>query len=215
MSIDSCISERGITSVYHFTPQSALIEIVIAGEVRSREALESSSEWQEGCLFDFITPPDQLRLDDFRAYINTSVTRPNIYLLRQFRDRLREVVDVWCILEFGSEVLKQSGAIFSVTNAASAASRSYGIQGGESGLRNLFRAEVVTEQGRWTRKGKATSEPTDVQAEALLPGPIPTTAIRAVHFEDKESLVRCMSALAILQLPSWKDKAFISPNLFC
>lgn len=214
MDIRAAIDRRGITSLFHFTPMQSLLAIFEAGELRSRDAVENSREWEEKYLKDVLSPPDIQRLDGFRHLINTSVTLPHIYLLRSFRRRMGDSEGPWCILELRTDLLLLPGVLFSVCNAASSAAVKYGIQGGISGFENIFRDIVHSGSGRFTREDKILSEPTDLQAEALIPSPISIKNIKCLHFDSIESQSWTLSALEALDLEMNNQSVRVTPSWF-
>lgn len=214
MDIRAAIDMREITSLFHFTPMQSLLAIFEVGELLSRDAVESSREWEETYLKDVLSPPDRQRLDGFRHLINTSITVPNIHLLRSFRRRMDDSEEPWCILELRTDLLLRPGVLFSVCNAASSAAAKYGIQGGISGFENIFRDIVRNGSGRFTREGKKRSEPTDLQAEALIPSAISVKDIKCLHFESFESQTWTLSALGALGMDVSDQPVHVTPNWF-
>ena len=214
MQIRAAIDRRGITSLFHFTPMQSLLAIFEVGELRSRDDVENSREWEQKYLKDVLSPPDIQRLDGFRHLINTSITTPHLYLLRSFRHRMGDSEGPWCILELRTDLLLHTGVLFSVCNAASSAAVKYGIQGGITGFENIFRDTVQSGNGRFTREGKTLCEPTDIQAEALIPSPISINNIKCLHFESIESQSWTLSALEALGVKVSDQSVRVTPNWF-
>ena len=190
---------RGVTRLVHFTPSINLLSIVQAGFVLSRTQLKKMSvEVPDLHLDDFIETNDAKRLDQKLDHINLSIEMPNTFLLRRFMASPR-YFDDWCILVVSADCLCFADTLFSVSNAASAASRRYGIRGDYEGFLRLFANDVTVGSAmspiRKTRSGLRDCYPTDVQAEVLVPQRLPLGMVSRICFESDRAVTSAKHAL--------------------
>jgi len=214
-SLTCRISERGIEALYHFTTTINLSGIYELGRICPRAEFDALRNVANGGLYeDYLDAIDEKRLDGLLDYVNTSLSHPNIYLLRAYRDRNDLAHYNWCVIELDISLIERPGTLFSVTNAASTSAKEYGIQSGVEGFEHLFLDEVRNSQGVFKRGILPARYPTDVQAEVLIQSSISTELIKGIHFESAADLSACRSAFKILgvELPSGSLK--VTPDLY-
>jgi hypothetical protein len=154
----------------HFTKSSNLAHILSTGEIRSRASLEQS--------IDGYRPTDGKRWDGHLEHICCGVEYPNVWYLEKARERDPVFLD-WVVLVLDVELLGVSGVKFCSHNAAR---RGASIQEGVGAFSALYAERV---EGRVREDDHPDWWPTDDQAEVLVPGPVPLSAIRAVIVEDE------------------------------
>lgn len=170
------LDERGIDTLYHFTPVENLESIL-------KNGLLSVDNLQKRRLPYFNNDP--LRLDGVLNGICTSIEFPNykmFYLLRKNGSRNNDQRSGnWCVVELDANLLAEKDCLFYADNAASKneARKSFYDKVGIVGLRRMF----VNYSFR-NSIGIPPYIPTNPQAEVQILETIEPSYIRAVHFED-------------------------------
>ncbi|MFW5871553.1 MAG: hypothetical protein ACOC22_04775 [bacterium] len=82
------IFKRGIEYLIHFTPTKNLYSILEQNQLMSRAKLESLDIEQFDVL-DYIQFTDNIRYDD-KNYINLSISGPNTWLFKKFREKTED-----------------------------------------------------------------------------------------------------------------------------
>lgn len=197
-------TERGISSIVHFTTTSGLLGILASGAVKNRQDLPVDE------LVQYVYEPNAVdrRLDKrWHSYVNLSVTAIN---LRMFNYSRREHPGVeWVILNFGPEILGDPGVVFCTTNNIyPAALRWEGLEGFEQ----LFAASV---DGRYGHPTVRTDEPsnrtTDPQAEVLYPFELSLTSLHKITARTDDGYEAAVAALT--HFP-YERKVEIDPEAF-
>ncbi len=172
--------ERDVTSLVHFTTVDGLKGIMASDAIKSRRDLP------EDAAVKYVYEPNAVsrHLDRlWHDYINLSVTAIN---LRMFNFSAREHPDVeWVILEFGPEILGDSGVVFCTTNNIyPAARRGRGLPGFEQ----LFAPTVAGRYGHPVNRGDQPSkQTTDPQAEVLYPFELSLEHLHTVTVPDDDT----------------------------
>jgi len=216
MALSASLAARSVEFITHFTSTYNLLGIIEAGALLSRSRMdEIGGDAERRACYDGMDTFDEQRFDELRRYVNTNITRPNSYLLNQYRNRFRDKAYLqWCVLLIDAEVLAQRDVLFSVTNAASKVAKDYGINGGAQGFDALFNEVIITTRGRFTRRGLAANIPTDIQAEALVPDMIDLKYVRHVVFETQSDLSEGRRALTACVESSIIDRFCVDDRLF-
>ncbi|MCY3891915.1 MAG: DarT ssDNA thymidine ADP-ribosyltransferase family protein [Acidimicrobiaceae bacterium] len=197
-------TERGITSVVHFTTAGGLLGILASGAVKNRQDLPLDE------LVQYVYEPNAVdrHLDKrWHSYVNLSVTAIN---LRMFDFSCREHLDAeWVILEFGLEILGDPGVVFCTTNNIyPAALRREGL----GGFEQLFASSV---DGRYGRPTKRTDEPpnrtTDPQAEVLYPFELSLTHLHTITARTDDGYEAAVAALTHFH---YEPRVEIDPEAF-
>lgn len=203
-------SERGITSVVHFTRmQPGLVGILDSSAIKARRDLPKDIRLRHVYEPNAV---DRSRDHVWHGYISLSVTAIN---LRFFRFSQREHPgEEWVILEFDPEILGDPGVVFSTTNNAyPVAQRATGLEGFEQ----LFAPAV-----RWgyqgsvhDRSGRQPNQTTDPQAEALYPFALTLDHLHTITVNDETTLYAVEAALSVLhyKLPR-KPDIVLAPEAF-
>lgn len=200
------IRRRGITRLCHFTQSRKFAHIL--GTTR---ALLPTQELRERYP-DLLDVTDTERLDGHLGHVCCSIQYPNGWYFEKIRDKDPLFRD-WVILTLDPSLLWERETLFSPRNAA--AQRGSLIKGGWEGWLDVFQRSVAGAQGRTRSRTPQmlASCPTDDQAEALIPGPIPQSYITAVIVPDREKLLLEQARLRALDLEmtvEWR----IAPDLF-
>ena len=190
------IQRRNITRVCHFTRLENIRSIHDHG-ILSTRSLDVKK--RSGTINDFEQNDDQ-RLDEDYG-ISCSVQFPNIRLLRKWMDYKYSGIS-WVILNLNPEVLCNNGAVnkFCETNAAT--QRGALVQCGSQGFKSMFKDQIQTATGKLIRDSSLhSSSTTDIQAEALLYGPIEWSQIQSIttHSEsDQRELQESFSDVNVI-----------------
>ena len=181
--------------------------------IYSREQLETT-ERLKSPISQF---NDTVRLDLHRDYVNLSVSKPNGFLLRKFKERINEPWIHWCIIKLNPELLYNSEYLFSVTNAASkAVKKKYPLGSDKKSFDKLFLNSLTIATSRstrtMTRQSLKDNETTDNQAEVLVKEKISVGFIKSICFENAKDEASARAAFRTLKLPI--DKFTIDENIF-
>ena len=191
------VERRGIKSLVHFTPTINLMGILEQKALMSRADLEKL-DVEVFDLLDYVKFTDEIRYDD-KNFINLSITSPNYNLLRAFMQRTQDDPTIdWCVLTVSTDVLLWEETLFSVTNAASFAAKSHGINGSAESFNKLFAEELSLKYLNKRAKTLPNNRTTDIQAEVLVKHQIPLSLVQKVSFLNQESLARTKIALSLL-----------------
>ncbi|MGV0846765.1 DUF4433 domain-containing protein [Empedobacter falsenii] len=211
------INEREIEYLIHFTPVINLLSMFEQEKILSRALLEQYDVYQTDIL-DFIEFTDEIRFDD-KNYINTSISHPNSYLLKKFREKTADEPHIyWCILKINPKFIYKDSTLFSVTNAANSYNKNITkVTGDIDKFRMLFDNEikvVTSYNSRIIIRDKLKNKyPTDEQAEVLIANEIPISDIIEVCFENEEDMASAKAALAEFNTDNFKvDNLLFSNN---
>jgi len=169
------IRKRDITRLCHFTSIRALERIVRDRAIHDRKTLEGR---ETKYVFN-----DQHRRDGRRGHICLTIEHPNVIMMKSLRDDapLREFV-VLCVKP---TEMARPGVLFSRLNAASDTGAM--LAAGEDGFKQLY-VHRPGPRPVFRDDTHAPSCPTDIQAEVLIPGPIPLSSILGVVMSSSENV---------------------------
>lgn len=189
------IADRGVEHLIHFTPTINLLSIFEQGKLLSRALLEQNNI--DDTLLDFIEFLDSIRFDD-KNYINLSISSPNYFLFKRFRERTQDKPYInWCVLKINPKYIYQAETLFSVTNAASSiAKNTYRITDDIQKFRKIFENGITSKVGALQRGTLKPKYPTDVQAEVLVKNEIAISDILQICFKDENDLATGKAALS-------------------
>ena len=213
MSLFNVIQERDLTSLYHFTTIENYISILERGFIYSRSKIDQLKIENDGYFTgDYTESIDQQRLDGLRDYINLSLSRPNWYLLRRYKER-QDLADYqWCILELDISPLLLDSTLYSVCNAASYAAKQYGVKSSVEGLKALFQNNIQGSQANYSRHNLPKHYTTDIQAEVLVKDQIATSLIKHSYLPSSVDVIRNQNAFKMLGLGTPRFTA--NPDIF-
>ncbi len=207
-SVTSVLAERHITRLCHFTPSRNLPHILHDGLLRPTKDLAND-------VRAVYTATDLVRLDGQPDKLCCTIEYPNAYYWSKARVRGEgPIFPTWVVLLLDPALMRRPTTLFCTGNA----SRSYGANArpGADGLRASYQPEVIGSGGRtFTRsRNHLASCPTDLQAEVLIPGPIPLTAVQAIAVRTVEQAATEAAILARLSLPIGKVRWVVAPVMF-
>ena len=172
---------RGITSIVHFTRIRGLVGILAGSAVKARKYLPEDDRLK------YVYEPnaaDRSRDARWLGYVNLSVSSINVHMF-QFSERSHPG-DQWVILEFGPEILGDSGVVFCTTNNIYPAVRR---GAGREGFNQMF---APTVEGRYRvrhdRSHRESHQTTDPQAEVLYPIELSLEQLRKITVREEETL---------------------------
>ena len=204
--IKGLIKKRQITRLCHFTSSQNFIHIQCSGYLKDRDSLRQ----EENTAFN---PTDELRLDGHFDKLCCSIENPNAYYLDKARER-NKVFEDWIVIFLKTDLLSKPETLFSKRNAA--ANRGELLHPGVEGFLELFCASVAGAGGQMFNRTQQQlpSTPTDIQAEALVPGPVPFSDILGIAVQSEKQGRTELARWKSLQLPAWNLPIYISPTLF-
>lgn len=156
------VVQRGITRLVHFTRTEALKKIV--------EDQEIASAWRLRSRNRTVVINDPKRLDGHPDHVCCSVEYPNVYVLDRYGQE--RPGQEWVILFLHTILLGLPTTRFSPVNAATG--RGAYVQNGIDGFRSLFDERVALRREVRRASCHLKNCPTDVQAEVLVEGAVPT-----------------------------------------
>jgi hypothetical protein len=155
----------------HFTPAHNLWHIISDGEIRSSKDLADNAP-------DYFSPTDIERFDQHPEMVCCSFEYPNAYYLFHARRKASFInYPDWVCLLLDVNLIERRGTLFSSCNAAKG--RGGYLSVGGQALLDCY-ATVTTPGGFERGPNHTPAAATDLQAEALVPGPIPVSAIRGI-----------------------------------
>ena len=164
------------TRLAHFTPAKNLPHILADASILSSKDLADNAP-------EYFSPTDRERFDRHPDKVCCSFEYPNAYYLRraQAKPEYRNYPD-WVCLLLDITLAERPGALFSPCNAAKN-SGAYLRPGGDAIL-----ACYAPQVREWERRpGHMPGAPTDLQTEALIPGPIDLSYLRGIVVPSSEA----------------------------
>ena len=172
LTVTEALNSLGLTRLTHFTPARSLWHIARDGQILSSKDLADNAP-------DYFAPTDVQRFDRHPDKVCCNFEYPNGYYL-SFAQQASAFVNYpdWVCLLLDAELLLRPGTLFSGCNAAKG-SGAYLREGGQA-LLDCY-AQVSHIDSRWSRgPNHHPGAATDLQAEALVPGPISVSHVRGV-----------------------------------
>jgi hypothetical protein len=185
LAVSDAARELGVTRLCHFAPFKNVHHILASGAILSSARVKQ--EYPER-----YNPTDELRLDKLETHVCATVEYPNVWYL----EKVEANNDVWIdsiVFLIAPDVLDHTGAAFCVRNAASRAP----VTEGRAGFDAMY-AQQVQGKGLWTReRGHPRWLPTDLQAEVLIPGAVPLSAVLGAVVKDVSAARRFMTQVRL------------------
>lgn len=176
--VAATLAAMSVARLVHFTPARNLSKILRDGAIRSVTEMEADARAA-------FARTDLLRLDGHPDKISCSLQYPNGFYL----DIARHKPDMvgyadWVFLLLDKQVAATVGTLFSTRNAAAG-----GAVPGVDGLTACYADQTVGQGGKLYMRGAShdPGSPTDVQAEVLVPSPIPLSAVYGIVFPSSEA----------------------------
>ncbi|WP_231373973.1 DarT ssDNA thymidine ADP-ribosyltransferase family protein [Aureivirga marina] len=207
------IKKRKIEYLIHFTPTINLYSILENRKLLSRAKLESL-DIKVSDILDYAQFTDNIRYDD-KNYINLSISSPNTFLLKKFKEKTKDDFITWCILKIDPKYVYINDTLFSVTNAASSSAKyQYGISNDIDKFKLMFKENISIQDKRVINRNLIKDKyPTDIQAEVLVKDEIFIDNIIEVCFESEEKLAEARAAMSEFDTSNFiVDNQIFSPN---
>ena len=187
---------RGVEYLVHFTTTKNLYNILKLGKLMYRAKLQ--------VLSFCVHFNDDNRQDDIN-YINLSLSRPNEFLFKHFRQKYKDdSTRNWCVLKIHSKHIYHAETRIFHTNAASNDSKwHYGNSDNLSKFKNLFKKELqrncydLSYDLIHRNPNLALNYPTDIQAEIVVKDSIPVESILEVCFESEEKMAEAKVTMCL------------------
>lgn len=207
-TIPEILARHEVTRVCHFTPSRNLPHMLRDGELRATKDLAED-------VRAVYTATDLDRLDGHRDKVCCTIEYPNAYYWNKAKAKGEApLFPTWVILLIDPSVLLRSGTLFCTGNA----SRNFGAtaRAGAEGLLATYGPAVIGSGDKtFTRQPThLVASPTDVQAEVLVPGPIPLTAVLAIAVATTEQAATEVAILTRLSLPVGNVRWVVAPLMF-
>jgi ssDNA thymidine ADP-ribosyltransferase, DarT len=197
VTVADALASLPLTRLTHFTPALNLYHIVTEGKIRNSEDLADHAA-------DYFTPTDPERKDRRRDMVCCNFEYPNPYYLAKARKKPEFAnYPEWVCLLLDPQLILRPGTLFCGCNAA----RDWGkhARAGGQALLDCF-APVAKPMSEYSRKpGHHPGAPTDLQAEALVPGPIELSFLRGIVM---------ISDVGVRQFYGVLDRQGLSPERF-
>jgi hypothetical protein len=198
------VAALGLVRIVHFTPAKNLHHIVADGQIRPTTDLAQLTP-------EYFAPTDAMRRDAHPELTCVTFTYPNPFYFETARgkEQFRRFPDWMCLL-IRSKVLTRGGTLFAPCNAA----RDGGayLMPGTEGLERCFASPTVLNYRRGSSHHPLCA--TDLQAEALVPGPIPLSDVTAIVTPTVDSARNGYARLNAAGLDPGRFKWLISPVMF-
>jgi ssDNA thymidine ADP-ribosyltransferase DarT-like protein len=207
-TIPGIMADHDVTRVCHFTPSRNLPHILRDGEVRATKDLAED-------VRAVYTATDLDRLDGHPDKVCCTIEYPNAYYWNKARAKGEApLFPTWVVLLIDAAVLFRPGTLFCTGNA----SKGFGAtaRAGADGLLAAYAPAVTGSGDRTFTRGPShlPASPTDLQAEVLVPGPIPLTDVLAIAVATVEQAATERAILSRLSHPVGKVKWMIAPLMF-
>jgi ssDNA thymidine ADP-ribosyltransferase, DarT len=207
-SVLAALRRLGVARLTHFTPARNLPHIL------HDRALRSVEEMAEDVRAAYVaTDPD--RYDGHSDKISCSLQYPNAYYFRKARERPVALnYPDWACLLLDPSLAARPGTQFCPRNA------SYGcgslLAPGAEGLLACYAERVAGSGDVYYDRGPRhdPGSPTDVQAEVLVPAPIPLSHVQAVVLPSAQHVRQERARLRRLQLDPDAVTWVVSAGLF-
>jgi hypothetical protein len=176
-----------VTRLAHFTPARNLPHILEDGMIRSSKDLADNAP-------ESFSPTDRARYDAHPGHVCCSFEYPNVYYLRQARQKPEYAnYPDWVCLLLDRKIIERDDTLFSGCNAARAGGAH--LQPGGDALAGLW--DNPSRPQGWSRGNRHhPAVPTDIQSEALVPGPILLSDVHAIVVEDAATAADLYGTLA-------------------
>lgn len=158
------------TRLVHFTPARNLSHILRDGMLRSSKDLAENAA--------YFSPTDRERFDHHPEHLCCSFEYPNAYYHDKAGKKSEHInYPQWVILTLDKNLVLRDDALFSGCNAAKGGG--YYLRPGAKALADCW-ANPSIPQGLTRLPNHLASVPTDLQSEALIPGPVPLSAVTGI-----------------------------------
>lgn len=195
------VTRRDIRRLCHFTSSANFLHVLQSGLLKDRQTLDREQNV-------VVNPTDEMRFDGHREAICCSVEYPNTYYL-DVAVKKQILFEGWIILFLKADLLWSPGALFCQKNAA--AENGALVMGGEQGYDSMFPSSA---RGYPRKASQLLCSPTDIQAEVLVPGPIPLNQIIGMAMRSEEQVETELIRWETVGLKRPDIPIFIAPLLY-
>lgn len=207
-AVGDVLNNHGVSRLCHFTPSRNLPHIFRDGQIRATQDLD----YDVRAVYN---PTDLARLDGHRDRICCTIQYPNAYYWAQAKDQGEaRLFPDWVVILLNPDIAADPGTLFCTGNAA----RQYGATArpGSDGLLAAYAPSVVGSGGRTFSRGPShlPACPTDLQAEVLVPGPVPMSSVSAIVVGTSEQAETEVARLTQLSLPTDRVAWVVAPLFF-
>ena len=198
-------SSLAFSRLVHFTPARNLSHVFRDGLLRSSKELAEAAPEQ-------FSPTDKERFDSNPDHLCCSFEYPNAYY-RDIAGKKSEHINYpnWVIFTLNKDLVLRAGALFSGCNAAR--SNGYYLKPGAKALADCW-ADPSIPAGRQRSSSHLATTPTDLQAEVLIPGPIPLSEVTAIIVASVEVGVEQQAILRRINIDPEQIPWKVAPVLF-
>lgn len=206
ITVAAALERLPLTRLTHFTPAKNLYHIVDEGMIRSSKDLADNAP-------GYFAPTDHQRFDQHPDKICCNFEYPNPYYLWHARAKpdFTNYPD-WVCLLLDPGLLLKPGTLFSGCNAAKRGG-AHLRQGGQA-LLDCY-AEVASHDNRYTRgPNHHKAAATDLQAEALVPGPVDLSHLRGIAVPGEDDARQLYGILRRRDLGPERFRWVMAPGLF-
>ncbi len=204
-STESVVRDLDLARLAHFTPAKNLPHIIRDGMLRSSKDLADHAP-------EYFQPTDRERFDQQPDKLCCSFHFPNPYYLKiaRAKSEFKNYPDWVCFL-LGIDLVHRLGALFSTCNAAKGSGAH--LEAGPDALSACFDDSV---QPSGTTRGSSHHPlaATDLQAEALIPGPVDLSQVQGIVVPSDEAASEEVGRLETLGLEPFEGPWIIAPDLF-
>lgn len=195
------VLRRDIRRLCHFTSSANLLHVLQSRLLKDRATLDR----EENVV---VNPTDEMRLDGHREAICCSVEYPNTYYM-DIAIKKQILFEGWVILLLKPDLLWSPDALFCEKNAA--AGNGALIKSGELGYNAMFPASAM---GYPRKATQLLCSPTDLQAEVLIPGPVPLSQVVGMIMRSEEQVQTELVRWETVGIERPDVPIYISPTLY-
>ncbi|GAA4561175.1 DarT ssDNA thymidine ADP-ribosyltransferase family protein [Planotetraspora kaengkrachanensis] len=205
VTVAEALARLKLTRLAHFTPARNLWHIMALGEIRSSKDLADNAP-------ECFGPTDRERFDRQPDKVCCTYEYPNGYYLAKARKNPEFTnYPSWVCLLLDPALLLRPGTLFSPCNAATGGGM-YLRPGGEGLLDSYAPSSKV---GPWTRDSRHHPRAaTDLQAEALVPGPIDLSYLHGIVVRTEAEARELYGALGRGGFVPARFRWIIAPDFF-
>jgi hypothetical protein len=204
-SVDEVLDRLAVTRLAHFTPARNLWHIAQDGCIRSSKDLADHAP-------DYFDPTDHERFDRHPEMVCTSFEYPNVYYLAHARVKPQYTnYPDWVCLLLNRDLVRRPGSLFCDCNAAKHSGAH--LREGADALLGCF-ADVSPTAGWHRSSNQLAGSATDLQAEALIPGPIDLSDVLGIVVPSADDALNQYGILALGNLGPERFGWVVSPVLF-
>lgn len=206
VTVADALARLALTRLTHFTPARNLWHIAEEGQIRSSKDLADNAP-------DYFTPTDRQRFDQHPDKVCCNFEYPNGYYLAIARQQPAFVnYPNWVCLLLDAGLVMRPGTLFCCCNSAKG-SGAYARKGGQA-LLDCY-APIGQLDSRWTRgQHHHPGASTDLQAEALVPGPIDLSHLRGIAVASHGDARQLYGDLDRHQLSPERFRWVVAPVFF-